>query len=175
AIFPRQPRNQRGGSIGVALGKRVVGLQVERPGYYSPIGEVGKQELDHGARYALSGHVELETLVLPQRDFWVLREDPDAPGCFATLGRPSVGEHFTLLVCDPLVGDVERLKELGLLQSEPPVPLVEGWTEFPAAMVIANIWSDAMDVAPDLRDALSPASGVGISITGGLRVPRAGG
>lgn len=175
ALFPRQPRNQRGNNIAVELGDQRIVLQAERPGYYLPIGEVGKQELDVGARYRLSGHVELESLVLPKRDFWILREDPDAPGCFATLGRPSVGEHFTMLVSDTLIGDVERLKELGLLQSEPAVPLVEGWTEFPAAMVIANIWSDATDVAPDLRDALSPASGVGISITGGLRVPRAGG
>lgn len=175
ALYPRQPRNQRGSSIAVTLEDQVTRLQVDRPGYYTPIGEIGKRELDDGARYPLSGHIELESLVLPKRDFWILREDPNAPGCFATLGRPSVGEHFTLLITDALVGDVERLKELSLLQSEPPVQLVEGWTEFPAAMVIANTWSDATDVALDLRDELSPTSGVGVSITGGLRVPRAGG
>lgn len=174
SLYPRQPRNQRGGTMEVELDGESVRLMLERPGYFSPLGRVGPTELDHGAQYPISGHPEIEKMVLPKRDFWILRADPDTPGAFATLGRPTVGEHFTLLVSDGLGDDVKRLQELGLLQSQAPQRLFDGWTEFPAAMVIANLWTEATGVSADLRDALTPTSGISISVSGGLRIPRTG-
>jgi hypothetical protein len=41
-------------------------------------------------------------------------------------------------------------------------------------MVVASHWHDATGVAQELRDALAPASGVSLSVTGGMIVPRAG-
>src|SRR5690606_38953810 len=147
SLYPRQPRNQRGGTMEVELDGESVRLMLERPGYFSPLGRVGPTELDHGAQYPITGHPEIEKMVLPKRDFWILRADPDTPGAFATLGRPTVGEHFTLLVSDGLGDDVKRLQELGLLQSQAPQRLFDGWTEFPAAMVIANLWTEATGVS----------------------------
>lgn len=171
ALLPMQARNQRAEKLSVEIGDDLVPLVEDRRGYYSPLGFVGPLELGRGAQYRVDGSAVIQKLVLPKRDFWVLRSDPDFPETYASLGRPTVGEHFLLLVADGLLEDVGKLKTLGLLQFDLPSRPFEGWTEFPGAMVIANFWEDATGISPDLREALIPAGGVSISVSGGLRAP----
>lgn len=174
ALYPKQLRNQRETRLTVRIVDQTTVLRPERPGYFAPVGQVGRHEIENGARYPVLEQPDVEALVLPKRDFWILKQDPDAPGCFGSFGRPSVGEHFMLLVCARLAPDVEALKEQGLLQTQPPRTPFEGWIEYPAAMVIANFWRDATSVSSQLKDELAPTAGIALSVTGGLRVPRTG-
>jgi len=174
AYFVRQPRNQRLLTVEAELPDGPTTLQIERPGYYAPVGRVTADDLTGGVRLALQGHPQLESLVLPLRTLWVLRPDPDLPGAFASLGRPTVGEHFLLLASDKHRDDLTRLRELGLLQWEKDEPFWPGWREYHAAMVLANHWTEAVGLSDDLREAISPTSGVSLSITGGVSVPQSG-
>lgn len=175
ALFPRQPRGLRLLDITADLPEGPERLLLERPGYYAPLGELDAAGLSSGLSFSLSGHPHLDDLVLPARGFWLLRADPDNPGAFASLGRPEVGEHFLLLVREELRADLERLREQGLVQWQDSAPWQEGWFEYTGVMVTANHWADAEPLGSrDLLDALRPASGLSIAISGGLRVPRTG-
>ena len=174
AIYPKQPRGRRWGKLLVNLPDGDQPLTVERPGFFAPLGSVDSGLLERGGQFALSGHPELTTLALPRRRFWVLRMDPDVPGAYASLGRPPIGEHLMILAREELAPDFDRLRELGLLQWSAKESWAPGWLEYHGAMVIASHWQDASDVGQELRDALAPASGVSLSITGGMVVPRAG-
>ena len=172
SLFPRQPRSRRWGTISVELPDDTERLTVERPGYFAPLGLVGKEALEQGAQYAIRGHSDINVMVLPRRRFWILRDDPNVPGAFASLGRPLVGEHLLVLAQDELESDMQRLREIGLVQWSHEHPWSAGWREYHGAMVIANHWGDAVGVDLELREALAPASGVSVSVTGGMIVPR---
>ena len=174
ALYPKQPRGRRWGQLSVAFPDGSQQLVVERPGFFAPLGCVDADRLEQGAQFPLTGHPELTALTLPRRRFWVLRIDPDVPRAYASLGRPPIGEHLLILARDELAADLKRLRELGLLQWSAEEPWAPGWHEYHGAMVVASHWQDATDVAQDLRDALAPASGVSLSVTGGMVVPRAG-
>jgi hypothetical protein len=175
SLFPRQPRGLRLLEVTAELPEGPVRLQLERPGYYAPLGDLDAAGLRHGLSLALSGHPHLNALVLPARDFWLLRADPDNAGAFASLGRPEVGEHFLLLIRSEFQEALERLREQGLLQWQDATLWQEGWLEVAGVMVTANHWADAEGLAPrELLDALRPGSGLSLSLTGGLRVPQAG-
>ena len=175
ALFPRQPRGLRLLDLEVALPEGAVSLQIERPGYYAPVGEVSGAALASGIQAPLSGHPQLDVLDLPPRPFWLLRTDPDNPEAQASLGRPAVGEHFLLLAQNGLRQDLMAYREQGLMQWGAEHTWEGGWTEYHGVMVMANHWDVAAVSSRELLDALRPASGVSVSFTGGLRVPKVGG
>lgn len=177
ALYPRQPRGLR--LLEVKLhwpdGSRAEPLRVERPGYYAPVGQLDGARLSSGWTLPLSGHPQLDALSLPARAFWILRADPDVPGAFASTGRPAVGEHFRLLLREELRDDLLAYREQGLMQWQDEQRWEAGWVEFSGVMVTANQWGEVGPVrSRDLLDALRPASGVSVSVTGGLRLPRQG-
>ncbi|WP_146160781.1 hypothetical protein [Deinococcus arcticus] len=174
-LFPRQPRGLKLLDIQLSLPDGPQTLLVERPGYYAPLGEVTPTHLEAGLQVPLTGHPQLDALSLPARSFWTLRADPDNAGAFASLGRPTVGEHFLLLVRRELREDLLSFREQGLMQWETEQPWEGGWTEFTGVMVTANHWSDVGPVkSRELLDALRPASGISIGVGSGLRVPQLG-
>lgn len=175
-LFPRQPRGVRLSAMHVELLGGAEALVVERPGYYRPVGTVTPADLHVGARYVVAGSAFVDALVLPARDYWVLRPDPDSAGQFASLGTPGVGEHLVLLLRDTLLEDVQRFREEGLLAWQgDAVPVGDGWLELHGVMVTANHWADVpAGKARGLHDALRPAGGISIHVEGGVRTQRAG-
>ncbi|GAA5503171.1 hypothetical protein Dxin01_02920 [Deinococcus xinjiangensis] len=176
ALFPRQPRGVRLLELQATLpnGEQET-LQLERPGYYAPLGEVAASNLSNGMSLYLTGHPLLEDLVLPTRQLWLLRADPDNVGAYATLGRPGIGEHVLLLVRSTLQPDLELLREQGLVNWQTVQPLSDDWHEFHGLMVVANHWQDVSGVkSRELLETLRPTTGLSVSLAGGLRLPQAG-
>lgn len=175
-LFPRQPRGVRLTDMTVEVEGGEEELVVERPGYYRPLGEVMPDQLSAGGRYAVRGSAFVDALVLPARQYWLLRPDPDSAGMYASLGTPGVGEHFLLLVHKDLLPDVQRFHEEELLKwSGEPTPLGSGWVELHDVMVIGNHWAEvSAGKAGALHEALRPAGGVSVHVEGGVRTQRAG-
>ncbi|GAA4020273.1 hypothetical protein GCM10022631_37470 [Deinococcus rubellus] len=175
ALFPRQPRGLRVMEVSAELPEGTERLELERPGYYAPLSELNPGDLDGGLSFPLTGHPHLSTLTLPARAVWLLRGDPDAPGAYASLGRPEVGEQVLLLIRAGLQANLETLRELGLVQWSGMHSLEGGWHEYTGLMVTANYWQDVPGTVPrELVDILRPGSGLSLSFGGGLRVPGAG-
>jgi len=151
-------------------------LVVERPGYYRPVGEVAPEHFTSGARYAVHGSAFVNALVLPARQYWLLRPDPDSAGMYASLGTPGVGEHLVLLLQAELLPDVQRFRDEGLLAwSGEPERVGGGWLELRDVMVVGNHWADVTaGRAMALHEALRPAGGVSVHLEGGVRTQRAG-
>ena len=62
-------------------------LREERPGWYSHLEySVSQKELDNSAKYQISSPDDLDYLILPARDFWILIPDPENPdsGAYAS-------------------------------------------------------------------------------------------
>jgi hypothetical protein len=175
-LFPRQPRGIRLADLTVHFPSGNETLGIERPGYYRPLGEVSPSGLTTGQKFEVTGSPFLDALVLPAREYWLLRHDPDAQGQYASLGMPNVGEHLLLLVRDRLLPDLERFQEMGLLAwTGRPVPLGEGWLELRDLMVIGNHWDEVPSgLADALHQALRPPEGVSVHLSGGARAQRAG-
>lgn len=175
-LFPRQPRGVRLTNMTVEVADGPEELLVERPGYYHPLGEVLPEQLAGGARYPVQGSAFVDALVLPARQHWLLRPDPDSAGMYASLGTPGVGEHLLLLVHEDLLADVKRFREEGLLAwSGEPERVGGGWLELRDVMVVGNHWADVpAGRAGALHEALRPAGGVSVRLEGGVRTQRAG-
>ncbi|WP_407538660.1 hypothetical protein Q0M94_10790 [Deinococcus radiomollis] len=175
-LFPRQPRGVRRADLSVNLQQGPIALVFERPGYFHAVGEVTPSELTSGANYPVTGSPFVDTLMLPAREFWMLREDPDAQGMYASLGTPGVGEHMLLVLKETLLGDVERFRDEGLLAwKDRPEPLGNGWLELHELMVVGNHWHEVTaGTARALYEALRPPGGMGIHLEGGVRAQRAG-
>ena len=175
-LFPRQPRGVRLTDMTVELGTGTEELIVERPGYYRPVGEVTPDQFSEGARFTVHGSAFVDALVLPARQYWVLRPDPDSAGLYASLGTPGVGEHLLLLLHEDLLADVQRFREEGLLAwSGEPERVGGGWVELRDVMVLGNHWADVpAGRAHALHEALRPSGGVSVHFEGGVRTQRAG-
>ena len=175
-LFPKQPRGVRRADLSVAGPQGTIALLLERPGYFQPFGELSLPELSSGVHYPVTGSPFVDALMLPARDYWILREDPDAQGMYASLGTPGVGEHMLLLLKDSLLGDVQRFKDEGLLAWKgQPERVGDGWLELHELMVIGNHWNEvSAGAARALHEALRPPGGMGIHLEGGVRAQRAG-
>jgi len=175
-LFPRHPRGVRPAEMAVQFPWGPEALSVERPGYYRPVGEVQPGDLSNGLRFNVTGSLFVDALVLPAREYWLLRRDPDAEGMFASLSTPGVGEHLLLLVHDRLLPDIQRFKDQELLAwRDTPAVLGGGWLEFHDLMVIGNHWTDVpAGKAQALHEALRPPGNLSIHLEGGARAQRAG-
>lgn len=76
-------------------------LRKDRQGWFLPIGNpINNEHLDNGLRLTITSEYELEKLIFPARDFWILVPDPDEPesGIYASWGTPELGQQF-IIVC----------------------------------------------------------------------------
>lgn len=178
-LYPRAPRGAGAPPMSVRLQDGSHALLSERPGWYRPLAPVDSTTLVAGVRYPIEQPADAETLILPQRAFWVFVRDPDDPdsGVEASWGSPRLGVPFTLLCMTELAEQVRALREENLLlwQDDPQPVLDSRWVEFRDCLVVSEAWSGAHFGNPELYDALRPADRCSISLSGGLRLPNRGG
>ncbi|HEY9694170.1 MAG TPA: hypothetical protein V6D15_18355 [Oculatellaceae cyanobacterium] len=179
-LYPKQVRGRKLESVQVQYKDSVYQLSDERPGWYFPLDcAISATELARGARYQITCPADLDFLILPARDFWILIPDPDNPdaGAYASWGQPSLGSQFILLCKKELLPDLDRLRDEHLLQwnGEPqPVFNHSSWVELHQCMVISQAWDGIFINNQGLKDALQPSVRLSISFSGGLRVPQLG-
>lgn len=179
-LYPKQVRGRQLKSVQVRHQEKICSLRDERPGWYFPLDcPLDVSELDGGARYQITCPADLDFLILPDRDFWILIPDPDNPdaGTYASWGSPALGTPFILLCKRELLPDIQLLRDEHLLQwSGEPQPIFShsGWIELHQCMVISEAWDGVFINNQELKDALQPNVGLSISFSGGLRVPQLG-
>lgn len=177
-LYPRQARGRQLELVQVQYKDgNVYQLSSERPGWYFPLEyPLNVSELECGAKYSITFQTDLDSLVLPNRDFWILIPDPDNPdtGSYATWGQPSLGTQFILLCKKELLSDINRLRNERLIEwngEAHPVFNNSSWIELHQCMVVAQVWDGVFINHQALKDALQPNVGLSISFSGGLRVP----
>ncbi|MEH2236917.1 hypothetical protein [Nostoc sp.] len=179
-LYPKQQRGRSLESVEVKQGDNLHLLREERPGWYFPLEySVSQKELDNGAKYQISSPNDLDYLILPARDFWILIPDAENPdsGAYASWQAPSLGTEFILLCKQELLSDIERLRDEHLLKSScTPQPIFNnsGWVELQQCMVVSQAWDGVFIKNQALKDALQPSVKLLISFSGGLRVPKIG-
>lgn len=177
-LYPRAPRGSAS-LLSVRVGDGVEPLRPERPGWFYPLGPVDGATLTAGARYPVDQPAEVEELVLPQRDFWILTPDPDAPesGTYATWGAPQLGLPFILLCREEVFDQFRRMEQEQLIAcgSEPAPALDGSWFEIRDCVAVSEAWSGAHLENPELYDALRLADACNVSASGGMRVPHGSG
>jgi hypothetical protein len=177
-LYPKQQRGGQLASISIQQGDKCEPLREERLGWYFPLEyPLNASELDRGARYEITGNANLDSLILPQRDFWILIPDPDNPdaGVYASWETPPLGTAFILLCKQELLSDLQRLRDEKLIEwSGEPIPSFENsdWVEIDQCMVISQAWDVVSIHNSELKDALQPIVRLFISLSGGLRVPQ---
>lgn len=176
--YPKQVRGWELSSIKIQYGNTEKELTNERPGWYLPLeSSLNVNELEHGTKYPITLQCNLDSLVLPARDFWLLIPDPDDrdTGVYATWDQPSLGTKFILLCKKQFLPDINRLRDERLLEwsGEPQSVFNDSnWVELHQCMVISLAWNGIFINNQELKDALQPSVRLSISFSGGLRVPQ---
>ncbi|MEG4396739.1 hypothetical protein [Microcoleus sp. BROC3] len=179
-LYPKQLKGRPVESVQVQYRDNVHQLRDERAGWYFPLKDpINMNELDRGARYQISCSTDLDSLILPERNFWILIPDPDNPdsGAYASWGTPSLGTPFILLYKKELLSDIQRLQDEQLLKWQggaQPVFKNSTWFEIHTCMVVSQAWDAVFIKSQELKDALQPSVRLSISFSGGLRVPQLG-
>lgn len=179
-FYPRQLRGRQLDSVQVNLEDNLYQLRAERPGWYLPLDfPIDSSQLDCAVKYQIAIPDDLDSLILPTRDFWILIPDPDNPdsGVYASWGQPTLGTQFVLLCKGELLDDLQRLRDERLLEwSGEPVPVWErsNWVELHQCQVISQAWDGVFVKNQALKDALQPIMRLSISFSSGLRVPQMG-
>jgi len=177
-LYPKQQRGCQLDTIKVQLNDKVHHLRSERSGWYYPLDfTVSCSQLDSGARYQISSPDDLDSLILPSREFWILIPDPENPdsGVYASWGQPTLGTQFIILCHKKLLADLQRLRDERLLEwNGEPIPVLEpsDWVELWQCQVISQAWEGIFVENQILKDALQPTMRLSISFSGGLRVPQ---
>jgi hypothetical protein len=151
----------------------------QSPGWYLPIGDrsLDSQDISNGLTCSLSNSDELENLILPARDFWILVPEPDNPDSevHASWRNPDLGTRFILLCKnrENLIQDIKRLKEERLLEfaGQPKQVNNFNWVEFHQCMIISQAWDGVCVSNLSLKEALQPVVKLSIGLSGGLRSP----
>ncbi len=176
-LYPKQQRGRQLESVQVEYENRTQTLSEERPGWYLPIGNpLGGEYLEQGLRCSVVSPPELDQLILPARDFWLLIPDAENPdsGVYASWGTPELGTAFILLCKRELLNDIYRLRDERLLEwSGEPEPIAEdsNWVELTQCLVTSQAYDGVFIDNQTLKDALQPTVRLSISFSGGLRVP----
>jgi hypothetical protein len=178
-LYPRALRGRAPSQIQVRQDDKLWSLVPDQPGWYQPLGPLSEDELDAGTRYRIEQPQDLGFLVLPQRRFWILVQDPENPesGAYASWTGPQLAEPFILLTKRDLLPQLEHLRGEGLIEwSGEPEPLFSGkWVEIRDCMAVSEAWSGVFIDDQELYEALRPSMTLSVSISGGLRVPNRGG
>ncbi len=178
-LFPRQPRGLQVEHAWVTHDGQPYYLRSIRSSWYQPFGNISVTDLDNGLKIAIDGTDELDQLVLPRRNFWILTPDPDDlySDIYASWGKPAIGRPFIILCKPELQTQLEQLKNQGLIQWRgDPLPIWgnESWVEFEDVMVISDGWGAVIFENNDLLESLQPGSSVGLSLSNGLRTDQGG-
>ncbi|HLO87024.1 MAG TPA: hypothetical protein VK203_18745 [Nostocaceae cyanobacterium] len=179
-LYPKQQRGKRLETLTIQLDAHHEKIIEERPGWYYPLTyQINAKDLEKGNKLAIIEPNNLDYLILPQRDFWILIPDPENPesGVYASWGIPELGTKFIILCKQELLKDIQRLKDENLLQwtGEPERLFTNSdWVELQQCMVISPAWDGVFIENQALKDALQPSSGLSIILSGGLRVPKIG-
>lgn len=118
-LYPKQQRGRSLGSLTVEINEKQWDLREDRAGWYLPIGQsLSKQEISQGGTYQISPNTQIENLILPKRDFWILVTDPDnsESGVYASWSSPKLGEQFIILFRESIFNDLQRLRDENLIQ-----------------------------------------------------------
>ncbi|MEB3151754.1 MAG: hypothetical protein VKL60_22400 [Sphaerospermopsis sp.] len=175
-LYPKQQRGIKLDSITVQLGDSHQKIIDDRPGWYSLLDyQVNEKDLEQGNRYKIIEPDNLDYLILPNRDFWILISDPENPdsGVYASWGIPALGTEFIILCKKELLTDIQRLKDENLLQwnSEPEQLFTNShWIEIQQCMVISPAWDGVFIENQGLKDVIQPTVSLSISLSGGLRI-----
>ena len=178
-LYPPQPRRVRVSGTPAVLhqGDRIE-LETERGGWYWPLWDwpLNAKTLDEGVKYELEGVSQLDHLILPAREFWLLVPDPNCPtnNLYATWqDNADLGTPFILLCKDELSAQIEQLRKDERLtwQGQPrPLAKLPGWLEYVGVQVISENWAGATIENKDLFEALRPKTSLGLVVTGGVRL-----
>jgi hypothetical protein len=173
-LYPRTPLRRQAGETTLFQGDTPHLLTLDRPGWYRPLDPVRPDEISNGARFRVEQPSDFQSLILPQRSFWVLVVDPETPesGVFASWGLPALGVPFLLLCRRELLRDLEHLTAEGVFKWDgEPVEVFDGWVELYDCMAVSEAWSGVFIESDELWDALRPTASFTVAASGGLRVP----
>lgn len=181
-LYPKQPRGRSIDSSSVQQKENWYPLKEDRAGWYLPLGEpLPVQEISEERIYLICPSNQIERLILPKRDFWILIPDPDNPesGVYASWGSPKLGEQFILLFKESLFADLQRLRDENLIQWEgdrdnfyKPFGDNADWREVYQCQILSQAWDGVFIQSRELKDALQPTTKLSISLSEGLRVPK---
>jgi hypothetical protein len=178
-LYPRTPRRRRVEYALVDVGG-IQRMTLDRPGWFAPLCTVTAADLNTGRRYRVLEPSEIEELILPQRDFWLLVPDPDNQegDAFASWGPPQLGVAFLILCRRELLPELEHLRSERVLEWSGDPQSVLGsdhWVELRYCMVVSDSWNGIFIKNQSLHEALRPKSSLSLSVSGGLRAPHATG
>ncbi len=181
-LYPKQQRGRSLGSLTVEIKEEQWDLQEDRAGWYLPVGgSLSGQEISIEQTYKISPSNQVQELILPQRDFWILVPDPDNPesGVYASWSSPKLGEQFIILFKESLFNDLQLLRDENLIQWEgdretkyPAFSDNSYWYEVYQCQILSQAWDGVFLQSQELKDALQPTTSLAISFSGGLKVPK---
>jgi len=179
-LYPKQQRGRSLSSLAVQCKGNSYPLREDRAGWYLPVGEsLSAQEISEGGIYQINPSTQIEKLILPKRDFWILVPDPDNPesSVYASWSSPKLGEQFIILFRESLFTDLQRLRDENLIEWEGDRENKcqvfgdkSSWYEIYQCQVLSQAWDGVFLQSQELKDALQPTTKLSISLTGGLRV-----
>jgi hypothetical protein len=174
-IYPKQPRRRQLKQIEIQHKDNFYPLIEERLGWYEPMEWIiSENELENGAKYRAHASEELDDLILPQRDFWILVSDPTNPESvdYASWGTPQLGKTFVLLCQRALLSQLEFLQSEHLLKWNRQLhPFGENsnWIELHECMVISPAYEGVFIKNQALKYALQPHVQLSVNFSGGYR------
>ena len=170
-LYPRMPSHRVGDNLRVARNGVAHPLQQDRDNRFRPLWQIDSFE---GDAYDVKGGERAMKLVLPQREFWILTQDPydESSGVFASWGSPNVCDVFMILCRNRYSRELESLKRDNLIEWDDAATLESNpdWTEYLGCRITSTRWTGARD--SDIFAELRPKSSGSISSIGGLRSGR---
>lgn len=179
-LYPRNPHRRHTDQIQILVSEELITLIEDQAGWYVSGIPINEEILNQGARYKIEQPSDLDWLIFPKKQFWILIPDPENPdsGAYASWGPPQLGTPFILLCQKGLVSQLEDLRNERLIEWKgEPRSLFnrEQWVEIINCMVVSQAWSGIFTENPELCDALAPRTSLSVSLSGGLRAPELGG
>jgi hypothetical protein len=173
---PRRTRNYSGGRV--VIHDRLWDLLAsEDPQWFQPIGEPLPSLAS--ASYVVENYPGVVSLDLPDRPFWVLAPDPNAPTDQLLVSDRQPDPHERVMVVvrldsqrsDAVIASLHRLKYLGFFDWEGTADAMPDWREFRRCRILLSPWpSEApAGVDPELYLRLSPEASDTIRFELGLR------
>lgn len=180
-LFPRRPRRMREQSLSIRHQGVEYPLNIERSGWYEPLWQLSSDDLAYGLCQNIEGSEEIQKLILPSRDFWILVPDPDDPesGIYASWGKPELGIPFVVLCQSSLQNELQSLHDEGVLEWRAGDPISvwdhADWVEYRDVMVVSQGWTGLSIQHEELYQALQPQITLGVSFRGGIRLSQESG
>lgn len=177
--YPKQPRRVLAKKITFTYKEESYTLVNERPGWFRPLQKLKLESasLTNGINIPIDISESFEEIVFPKRDFWMLVQDPDAPGAglygtWTWNSNPDLGQKFILLCKTSLTNQLEILQSEGIIawKSIEPIWDESEWVEFTDMMVISQGWGGVRIPDENLLHSLKPNSNLGVQFDGGIRI-----